>query len=132
MKQITSFIVIAFCIFTFFASILTPDRPSSVVENRTLTQIPSFSYQKLFSGEFGKETDSYISDQMPYRDFFIKAYLKLSTKDNNIPNANYKQMVEGKEGYDYYIYDDNLILSLYSSKKNKDVAYAWADKIKEV
>lgn len=132
MKHITAFFVIASCVLIFFVSIVLPDRASSVVENRSLAKLPTFSLQKLFSREFGKETDDYISDQMPFRDTFIKAYLKLSTKRNNIPNANYKQMVEGKEGYDYYIYDDNLILSLYSSKKNRDVAKAWTDKISEV
>lgn len=53
-------------------SVLLPDRDFSEQENRTLQQLPVFSAEALFSGEYGREIDRYLSDQFPGRDFFVE------------------------------------------------------------
>ncbi len=52
-------------------SVLLPDRVFSERENRTLQQLPEFSAKALFSGEYGRKIDQYLSDQFPGRDFFV-------------------------------------------------------------
>jgi hypothetical protein len=66
---------------------VTPDNSMSQKENRTLTQLPSFSMDRLFSGEYTGELATYINDQFPERDAFVsaKAYseLALGKRENN-------------------------------------------------
>lgn len=56
----------------FAGSILLPDAAFSETENRTLQQKPSFSVESLLSGEFTKNTETYIADQFPLRDHFVE------------------------------------------------------------
>lgn len=64
-----------------------PDKEISQKENRTLSDAPSFSVDKLFSGEYTADLATYISDQFPWRDTFVsvKAYseLALNKGENN-------------------------------------------------
>lgn len=66
---------------------VTPDKAMSQKENRTLTQMPNFGIDRLFSGEYTSELAIYISDQFPARDAFVsaKAYseLALGKRENN-------------------------------------------------
>lgn len=74
------------CLLTvlFFA---TPDKDISEKENRSLSLVPKFSAEKLFSGEYTASLAEYISDQFPMRDAFVavKAYSELSVakRENN-------------------------------------------------
>ncbi len=56
-----------------------PDNDFSAAENRMLSKAPEFSLKKLASGEYTEKACDYISDQFPFRDFFIgvKAYAEL-------------------------------------------------------
>lgn len=66
---------------------VTPNKTMSQKENRTLSQMPSFSVEKLFSGEYTADLATYISDQFFARDTFVsaKAYseLTLGKGENN-------------------------------------------------
>ncbi len=78
-----SLVVVVMAIMFF----ITPDKTMSQKENRTLTQAPSFSLDRLFSGEYTTDLAAYISDQFPLRDTFVsaKAYseLALNKGENN-------------------------------------------------
>ena len=68
------FTTVLFCAFIFgFAvlHILTPDKEKSESENRMLEKFPEFSSESLFSGEYTASITRYLSDQFPFRDFFI-------------------------------------------------------------
>lgn len=68
------FTSVLFCLFICgFAliHIIMPDREKSDSENRMLQQLPEFSSESLFSGEYTAEMTKYLSDQFPFRDFFI-------------------------------------------------------------
>ena len=71
----------------FLANIFTGDRQFSPVENRNLAQKPVFSWESLFSGEFMKDYEAYITDQFAGRDGWtaLKAYAEkaLGKKENN-------------------------------------------------
>ncbi len=91
MKRKIEFITIIICVITvsllsslFF---ILPDRRLSDAENRALKTLPSFTFNKLMSGDYTADLGEYISDQFPARDTFvaIKAYseLLLAKRENN-------------------------------------------------
>ncbi len=65
------FLVLVFG-FTAF-DFLTPDRDFSEWENRQLAQLPNITADSVFSGRFGSEYETYMTDQFPLRDAFVKA-----------------------------------------------------------
>lgn len=50
---------------------LTPDRKFSPEENRMLEPQPNYSLHRLLSGKFAVDYEKYVSDQFPFRDFWI-------------------------------------------------------------
>ena len=63
------FLLLVFAI--TIASILRPDTAFSENENRYLAEKPEFSAEALFSGNFTKEYETYITDQFILRDAWI-------------------------------------------------------------
>ena len=60
-----------FCLFLggiMVWQLLLPDRARSDVENRTLQQLPAFSWGAVLDGSFMEEVERYIADQFPARD----------------------------------------------------------------
>jgi hypothetical protein len=53
-----------------------PPQLVSESENRTLKQLPPFSFESLINGTYTLEFESYFSDQFPFRQFFINAHSK--------------------------------------------------------
>ena len=51
---------------------ISPDRSFSENENRELSLFPEVTAERIFSGEFGRDYESYITDQFALRDPFIK------------------------------------------------------------
>ncbi len=91
MKRKIDFITVICCVLTIAilsgAFFILPDSSLSQKENRTLSQVPKFSINNLFSGKYTSNLAEYISDQFPARDTFvaIKAYseLVLGKGENN-------------------------------------------------
>ena len=52
-------------------SLLTPDREYSESENRYLQTLPRPDADQIFSGKFGSQFESYITDQIPARDGWV-------------------------------------------------------------
>ena len=52
-------------------SLLTPDREYSESENRYLQTLPQPDADQIFSGKFGSQFESYITDQFPARDGWV-------------------------------------------------------------
>jgi len=57
-----------FILFFFVANLITKDKTFSERENRYLASAPTFSFQKLKSGEFTQDYEKYITDQFFLRD----------------------------------------------------------------
>ena len=65
------FLAAVFCVFLgglLAWHVLLPDRDRSDVENRTLAQLPAFSWESLKDGSFTKGMEDYFADQFPLRD----------------------------------------------------------------
>ncbi len=70
-KKIT---ITLFLITIFGLSLITlaaKDRDFSEMENRTLSEMPDFSSEKLLSGQFADDLESYLSDQLIFKDYFV-------------------------------------------------------------
>ena len=59
-------------IYSMFAlNIMIPNKAFSELENRVLEQKPEFSIRKVLKGRYILDYEKYISDQFPFREFFI-------------------------------------------------------------
>ncbi|MBP8989312.1 MAG: hypothetical protein KBG64_03725 [Clostridia bacterium] len=58
-------------------SFLRPVQAVSEDENRTLKQMPEFSWHALASGEFTRSFEDFYADQFPFRQFFINTNKKV-------------------------------------------------------
>ena len=70
-KAYSRFLTAFFCIFLgglLVWHILLPDRETSETENRTLAQVPEFSWAALVNGSFTDDVEEYFADQFPLRD----------------------------------------------------------------
>src|SRR5690625_5069121 len=80
MKKIGSIILSIFFIFFIvgfgFGLFILPYDEVSEVENRSLTQFPATQKVNIMNGKFTEQFDSYVIDQFPLRNTWIKSYLK--------------------------------------------------------
>lgn len=60
-------------------SVILPDKTFSEKENRNLAQKPAFSMSALKSGEYTSDMNTYIADQFPLRNLWIKLRAKCET-----------------------------------------------------
>lgn len=100
-------------LFTFSTlTLATPDKKINEIENKILTQLPRISIDKLISGSFMKNFDSYSSDQFPMRTEFIKlknsySYAMGIREFRNIYVGNSSRLME-KFIFNEEIMDDNI------------------------
>lgn len=99
-KKKTSLIIsVLFLISVFSISILYifwPKYEFSETEKRYLSSFPSFSFESVKSGRFASDFEKFLSDQTPFRKFFVSlsAYFELF-EGNNGSNGVYL----GKNGF---------------------------------
>jgi len=75
---------------------ITPSREISETENRPLQQFPKFSFERLVSGVFTSEFDTYMSDQFVLKDNWVG--LKSDVERLLIKGKN-NSVYFGKDGY---------------------------------
>lgn len=98
-----------------------PDRDRSEVENRTLAQLPEFSWQALKDGSYTAEVEEYFADQFPLRDEWT------------VLKARTEQLLGKRLFNGVYLCEDTLISKVeppVSGLDEKNLAYvkALADK----
>ena len=79
---------IVFCLFIFIVMIvfiISPSKSYSATEKRMLVEKPSINMKNVFNGEYGENFEEYLSDHIPFRNFFtgVNAYYKLFLGQNN-------------------------------------------------
>jgi hypothetical protein len=79
-------------------SLIMEDREFSPNENRYLAEAPSFTLDKLMSGEFQDDLEDYLRDQISFRDGWItvKTAIQKACGDTDIGGA-----YVGSDGYDF-------------------------------
>ena len=76
--------IIGFCGFLLsmtLAFLLMPKSDFSENEKRYLAEVPKITWEKVSSGDWGNEIETYLADHIPGRDFFVgvNAYFNLLT-----------------------------------------------------
>ena len=104
MRNITT--TILFCLLLLAgvaAHLFLPDRVYSENEKRTLQQKPTATRETVFSGQFGREMESYLADQFPVRDSWVAA-------------KTICERLSGKrESGGVYYADDGYLMDIYRS-----------------
>lgn len=54
---------------------LLPDQEHSALENRPLAQLPRLELGQVMSGRYMDQAESYVNDQLPFRDAFVQLNL---------------------------------------------------------
>lgn len=67
-----SLMVLIFILAMVLLFLIIPDRTFSENENRTLAGAPGLSLKALSSGSFADDFDTYLADQFPGRDLFVR------------------------------------------------------------
>ncbi|KAJ51071.1 hypothetical protein BD780_000191 [Clostridium tetanomorphum] len=95
-KCIMSLLLIMYIGSIIVFNLIIPNKAFSESENRPLEQKPNFSIESVIKGRFISNYEKYISDQFPFRDFWIGVKSDtekiLGKKENN-------EVYLGKDGY---------------------------------
>ncbi len=94
--------VLCFCLLLFtlaLASLLKPDTVFSEKENRYLAEKPTFSISSLLDGSYTADYETYLSDQFPLRDGWIRLQSRneqlLGKREiNGVYLANHQYLIE--------------------------------------
>lgn len=95
-KQALAVLLLVFICALPALDFLTPDREFSAPENRMLEPKPELSLHHLASGKFMANYEKYVSDQFPFRDFWV------GVKSDTARAMGLKESNEvylGKDGY---------------------------------
>ncbi len=101
-RQAKQYYMIQACIFVavvfgiFIANLIIGDKTISESEKRELSSFPSVSVNRVLSGKFGEDFESYASDQMVMRDTFV--YMK-SNIDLLLGKKDSQGVYRCKDGY---------------------------------
>ena len=99
-KAYSRFLTALFCLFLgglLTVHVLLPDREKSETENRTLAQLPEFSWESLKDGTYTEAIETYFADQFPLRDGWTGF------------KARAEQLLGKREFNDIYLAGDTLI-----------------------
>ena len=99
-KTYSRFLTVLFCIFLgglLVWHLALSDRDKSETENRTLAQLPEFSWEALKDGTYTEAIETYFADQFPLRDSWT------------VLKARAEQILGKREFNDVYLADRTLI-----------------------
>lgn len=104
MKKKRKVFILIFFVPLFLFTLLLPSQEFSENENRTLAQIPQFTIQNMNSGNYQSSLTDYLSDQIPFREFWIKC------------NTAIKKLSGRKEINGIYIGDDHYYFQKFTNE----------------
>ena len=102
-NRIVTIIFILYILFFAIGSVIIKDRVFSDMENRNLAQFPKASAKSIFSGDYSDEFESYMSDQIIFKDFLVK----LKVTENKALNQTYVNGTFFAEGRYIRDYEEN-------------------------
>jgi len=127
MRKIQTYLlpITFFCIIFggFVVHVLTVDRPESEMENRALASANiTPSPQEIFSGDWSKQVETYISDQFPARDTWMRNYV------------NFQRIVGKTYINDKYAVDDKSgwIISKPAAEKSEEELASFASDLQRL
>ena len=114
MKKHVIFVVSYFLLLALVAgaTFFLPARNFSENENRVLNQAPELNVDRLLTGDFQKDLDLFLSDQIPGREFWIKTNTQIKKW---LGKQEINGVYLGKDGY----YFQQFTEESFSSSKMK-------------
>jgi hypothetical protein len=110
-KLVTAVFVAVLLLFAL-GLLLTPQKSSSVIENRELAVMPALSADAVASGEFMTDLESYLLDHFPLRDMWVglagAADLALGKRDNGRVYFGGDSWLFSMDNIDFDLLDVNL------------------------
>lgn len=84
LRLVPMFVFLAFVFVLTALFFILPKKEYSSSEKRYLQQAPAFSFDALFSGKFGDEFETFLSDQFGFRNFWVglSSYYNLAIGNN--------------------------------------------------
>lgn len=131
-KILENFYVIFFITFIFgilIASTISKDKQFSDYENRSLQMFPEISKETIFEGDFQSKFDTYTSDQIIFKNYFVKTknyldIMQLKLEINGVYRADDNFFIErhSKDNYDYKLLEKNIDFLLnFKEKYNAEI-----------
>lgn len=72
-EKITSIVfILILCVIFVFAALLPKDENAEVLENRPMSEMPKVSLSNVFSGDFEKGFEDFLTDNIGFRSKFVK------------------------------------------------------------
>ena len=71
-RLVPSLVFFAMILAIMAVGIVQKDKTYSSAENRMLQEFPKLSVKRLLNGKFQKKYETYLSDQFPQRDLWVK------------------------------------------------------------
>ena len=127
MKKVSAIVILGILAAGFLAFWILPDRDRSQMENRSLAQAPAVSARGYLDSSLRQDWEDYVADQFPLRDDLLVLYRRLTARGGVLPGARFRQVIEGNDGYDFYVFDENQILKVWRGDKPEAEAAAWAE-----
>lgn len=101
----TVFLAFIFAVGLLYA--VMPKSEFSETEKRYLAGFPEFSFKSLFSGDFSSDFEEFLSDQTPFRSFFVSV-------------NSYFQLAKGNNGADgVYLGSDGWLIEKPFDRSNR-------------
>lgn len=94
---LTVFLPMGVVLFLLTAFLVTPDREYSQSERRILSQRPKLSRESVTEGTYMEEFESYVLDQFPVRDWFLKGKALATT-----------EIFRQKDNHGYYVAEGHI------------------------
>ena len=109
MKKI--FVIVFALIFAAFSlyNLILPYNEFLENENRYASKMPEFSLESLFSGEFFKDYEEYITDKTAFRSFFVSL------------KSNVEKVIGKKENNGVYFCDDDYLIQVYDKREYDEI-----------
>ena len=108
--------------FSFFGERATV----SETENREIAKMPVLSYISWMSGDFAEEYDNFVSDNFPWRDYFLRLNADINTYFTQISLDGEGVWIEGR-----FLYKDRGMGHYVPTKEDADIYVDAINYVKE-
>ena len=95
-KKIIVLIISLIFVLLFILQIVLPKKEFSSKENRMLATFPTFTFKRLYEGNYIKELEDYLVDHFPFRDMFMNIHL---TSERILLKDEVSDVYFAKDGY---------------------------------
>ena len=113
--------ILSLLLFFTLTVIMPPDANASVQENRPLAELPALTVESWFSGSFGEDFETYLSDNVGFRSIFTAIGSRLDKLRGFVPEAK-GQLVTLPSGGQLAL-DEGRIMEIFKENPDARASY---------